>query len=91
MPQRTKKAHGEGANQKRPLLFAPDCIEKDGNYYLYFCTESGMEGVAVSDRPEGLSGIRSELPCGGIDPAVFIDDDGQAYYYWDQFFPAVCR
>ena len=76
----------EGANQKRPLLFAPDCIEKDGNYYLYFCTESGMEGVAVSDRPEGPFRDPVRLPCGGIDPAVFIDDDGQAYYYWDQFF-----
>ena len=21
----------------------------------------------------------------GIDPTVFIDDDGQAYYFWDQF------
>ncbi len=72
--------------RKKELLYAPDCIEKDGKYYLYFCTSGGTEGVAVSDRPEGPFGDAVQLPCGGIDPAVFIDDDGQAYYYWDQFF-----
>ncbi len=36
-----------------PLLFAPDCIEKDGKYYLYFCMADGSEGVAVSEQPEG--------------------------------------
>ena len=46
------------------------------------------EGVAVSDRPEGPFTDPVQLPCGGIDPAIFIDDDGQAYYYWGQrFFP----
>ena len=44
------------------------------------------EGVAVSDRPEGPFADPVQLPCGGIDPAVFIDDDGQAYYYWGQLF-----
>ena len=72
--------------RKKELLYAPDCIEKDGKYYLYFCTSGGSEGVAVSDRPEGPFGDAVQLPCGGIDPAIFIDDDGQAYYYWDQFF-----
>ena len=69
----------------RNLLFAPDCAYKDGKYYLYFCMSDYSEGVAVSDRPEGpfLNPVR--LPCGGIDPAVFVDDDGTAYYYWGQF------
>jgi len=39
----------------------------------------------VSDKPEGPFRDPVQLPCGGIDPAVFIDDDGSAYYYWGQF------
>lgn len=70
--------------KKEPMLFAPDCIEKDGKYYLYFCMNDESEGVAVSDVPEGPFCNAVRLPCGGIDPAVFIDDDGQAYYYWGQ-------
>ena len=69
-----------------PLLFAPDAIEKDGKYYLYFCMKDDSEGVAVSDHPEGPFADPVQLPCGGIDPAVFIDDDGQAYLYWGQLF-----
>lgn len=69
----------------KDFLFAPDAIHKDGKYYLYFCLPDGSEGVAVSGRPEGPFGEAVQLPCGGIDPAVFIDDDGQAYYYWGQF------
>lgn len=69
-----------------PFLFAPDCISKDGKYYLYFCMSDDSEGVAVSDRPEGPFKNPVQLPCGGIDPAIFIDDDGQAYYYWGQLF-----
>lgn len=68
-------------------LYAPDCIEKDGKYYLYYCLSQGPgdEGVAVSDSPIGpfLNGEAIE-GMGGIDPAVFIDDDGQAYITWGQ-------
>ena len=71
---------------KPPLLFAPDCLERDGKYYLYFCMPDDSEGVAISDRPEGPFGDLRQLPIGGIDPAVFIDDDGQAYLYWGQLF-----
>lgn len=69
-----------------PLLFAPDAAYRDGKYYLYFCMKDDSEGVAVSDRPQGPFGEPVQLPCGGIDPAVFIDDDGQAYYYWGQLY-----
>lgn len=72
--------------EKPALLFAPDCTAKNGKYYLYFCMQDESEGVAVSDRPEGPFTDPVMLPCGGIDPAVFIDDDGQAYYYWGQLF-----
>ena len=76
----------EDEGEKAALLFAPDCIEKDGKYYLYFCMQDDSEGVAVSDRSEGPFSDPVQLPCGGIDPAVFIDDDCKAYYYWGQLF-----
>lgn len=83
-----EKAVGAEENDwnRAPLLFAPDAICKDGRYYLYFCMSDDSEGVAVSDRPEGPFKDPVRLPCGGIDPAVFIDDDGQAYYYWGQLY-----
>ena len=75
------------ADKEKPaLLFAPDCLERNGKYYLYFCMPDDSEGVAISDRPEGPFTNPIQLPCGGIDPAIFIDDDGQAYYYWGQLF-----
>jgi hypothetical protein len=43
------------------------------------------EGVAESNLPTGPFINPIQLPCGGIDPAIFIDD-GQAYYYWGQLF-----
>ena len=68
------------------MLFAPDAIHFRGRYYLYFCMADGSEGVAVSDRPEGPFHQPVRLPCGGIDPSVFVDRDGSAYYYWGQFY-----
>ena len=38
------------------------------------------EGVAVSENPQGSFRDPVRLPCGGIDPAVFGDDDGKVYY-----------
>ncbi len=69
-----------------PALYAPDCAYRNGWYYLYYCIPDGRCGVAKSDKPWGpftdvgqLKGVQ------GIDPAVLIDDDGQAYLYWGQF------
>ncbi|MGQ8336258.1 family 43 glycosylhydrolase [Sunxiuqinia sp. A32] len=72
------------------LLFAPDCWYKDGVYYLYYCLANNTltEGVAVSNSPTGpfVNGTNIELgEHRQIDPAVFVDDDGQAYYVWGQF------
>jgi len=75
------------------FMWAPDCAFKEGMYYFYFPHPSGTDwnqtlkiGVAKSTKPasdfkpagfiEGLDG-RSM-----IDPSVFIDDDGQAYFYY---------
>lgn len=82
--EQVEEDSGQGARQE--LLFAPDCIHRDGRYYLYFCMSDDSEGVAVSDSPTGPFKEPIRFPCGGIDPAVFIDDDGQAYYYWGQVF-----
>ncbi|WP_160720605.1 family 43 glycosylhydrolase [Bacillus sp. USDA818B3_A] len=82
----TKDGKLEIPKSPKDMLFAPDAIHKNGKYYLYFCMADSSEGVAVADKPEGPFSDSIQLPCGGIDPAIFIDDDGQAYYYWGQFF-----
>lgn len=79
------EAHAEGSLPPKTLLYAPDAIEKGGKYFLYFCCSDDSEGVAVSDRPTGPFHSACRLPVEGIDPAVFIDQDGQGYYYWGQF------
>ena len=73
-----------GLPQER-LLYAPDCIKKNGKYYLYMCLSDDTEGVAVSESPTGPFKEAQKLPVSSIDPAVFVDDDGQGYYYWGQF------
>lgn len=85
---KSEKAKFEAQDQqaKPALLFAPDAIYKDGTYYLYFCMSDDSEGVAVSKSPTGPFTDPIHLPCGGIDPSVFIDDDGRAYFYWGQLF-----
>ena len=80
------KGHYDQVSYSDADLYAPDIAKKDGKYYLYYDLSEWTEGVAVADSPIGpyvqgkqIEGIR------GIDPCVFIDDDGQAYYFWDQF------
>lgn len=90
MPEEVKAAAAQmtddcGQGRKQELLFAPDCIYRNGKYYLYFCMSDDSEGVAVSDRPEGPFKDPVQLPCGGIDPAVFIDDDGQDTITGDRY------
>ncbi|HEY0256659.1 MAG TPA: family 43 glycosylhydrolase [Candidatus Methylacidiphilales bacterium] len=75
------------------FMWAPDCAYKNGKYYFYFPHPSGSDwnktwkvGVATSTKPasgftpggyiEGLAGNAM------IDPCVFIDTDGQAYFYY---------
>ncbi len=78
------------------LLFAPDCAYKEGIYYMYYCQpdHTGAEGVATSDSPNGpfVKGKKMELNgIEEIDPSVFIDDDGQAYYMWGQFTAKIAK
>jgi hypothetical protein len=69
-------------------LYAPDCVYRNGRYYLFFCNAGNREGVAESLAPTGP--FTNAVPIEGadgdaIDPAVLVDDDGQVYYYWGQF------
>jgi hypothetical protein len=76
------------------LLFAPDCAYKNGTYYLYYCSPGDIhgEGVATSKSPNGpfINGT-DIIGAYQIDPAVFIDDDGQGYYFWGQVKPKVAK
>jgi beta-xylosidase len=73
------------------FMWAPDCAYKNGTYYFYFPHPSGTDwnstwkiGVATSTSPASgftvqgyIQGLESL-----IDPCVFVDDDGQAYFYY---------
>jgi hypothetical protein len=69
-------------------LWAPDCAFKNGKYYLYVPARDHENvfriGVAVSSSPSGPF-IPEKEPIAGsysIDPASFVDDDGDAYLYF---------
>lgn len=78
------------------FAWAPDCVERNGKYYLYYPTDQRHIGVAVADSPLGpfhdaigkpLISINSPgVVCNRdfIDPCCFIDDDGQAYLFVGQ-------
>jgi len=80
----------------KEAAWAPDCIGRNGKYYLYYPTDKKHIGVAVGDSPVGpfrdplghpLISIDSPgVVCDRdfIDPCVFIDDDGQAYLFMGQ-------
>ena len=74
--------------------WAPDCIERDGTYYFYFCAD-GKIGVATAGTPAGPFKDALDRPLlerkgkndplvrtNTIDPYPFIDDDGQAWLYY---------
>ena len=69
-------------------MWAPDCAFKNGKYYLYFPArdKEGIFriGVAVSDNPVGPFKPEENYIQGSfsIDPAVLVDDDGEAYIYF---------
>ncbi|MDR2774493.1 MAG: family 43 glycosylhydrolase [Tannerella sp.] len=75
------------------FMWAPDCAFKNGTYYFYFPHPSGTDwnntwkiGIAASKSP--VSGFEVQGYFAGIDsfamidPAIFTDDDGQAYFYY---------
>ena len=76
----------------RSDAWAPQCIERNGKFYMYVPLTSKENnrsaiGVAVANTPLGpfydpLGKPLAQTDWGDIDPTVFIDDDGQAYLYW---------
>ena len=75
--------------------YAAHVTERNGKYYWYVSTNWSGIGVAVSDRPEGPyrdalgKPLLTNKDCFAsthswacIDPAVFIDDNGQAWIFW---------
>ncbi|SDM49103.1 Por secretion system C-terminal sorting domain-containing protein [Catalinimonas alkaloidigena] len=73
------------------FMWAPDCAYKNGLYYFYFPHPSGTAwnstwkiGVATSSQPASGFTVQGYLPGleSHIDPCVFTDDDGQAYFYY---------
>lgn len=75
--------------------YAGHVVERNGKYYWYISTNWSGIGVAVADRPEGpfhdalgrplLTNddcFDSSHSWACIDPAVFIDDDGQPWIFW---------
>jgi hypothetical protein len=69
------------------FMWAPGAARANGQYYLYYPHKdkagSWKIGVATSPVPQGpFTDIGAPMAgIGGIDPAIFIDDDGQAYIY----------
>ncbi len=76
------------------FMWAPDCAYKNGTYYFYFPHPSGSDwnhtwkvGIATSKKPASDFEVQGYMEGLGdnfamIDPCVFVDDDGQAYFYY---------
>ncbi|PTN05909.1 glycoside hydrolase family 43 protein [Mangrovibacterium marinum] len=69
--------------------WAPQCIERNGKFYLYVPIHGEGISVLVSDSPTGPFHdpigkrlVDSKHIWQDIDPTVAIDDNGQAYLYW---------
>ncbi|WP_207425865.1 family 43 glycosylhydrolase [Pedobacter sp. SYSU D00535] len=75
--------------------YAGHVTERNGKYYWYISTNWSGIGVAVADRPEGPykdalgKPLLTNKDCFAsthswacIDPAIFSDDDGQAWIFW---------
>lgn len=69
--------------------WAEQVVERNGKFYMYCPIHGNGIGVLVSDSPYGPFKDPLGKPLvwqkehwDDIDPAVFIDEDGQAYMYW---------
>lgn len=66
-------------------VWAPDCVCRNGIYYLYYALPDRRCGVAGSSSPTGpFTDIGQVQDVYGIDPSVLIDDDGKAWLYYGQ-------
>jgi hypothetical protein len=87
--------YGANFSWSTKQAYAGHVAEKNGVFYFYVSTNTSGIGVARAMRPEGPytdalgHALLTNANCPGtthswacIDPAVFIDDDGQAYIFW---------
>ncbi|WP_052573411.1 family 43 glycosylhydrolase [Haloferula sp. BvORR071] len=69
-------------------FWAPDIVEKDGIFYLYYAADERM-CVATAISPMGPFKQEKEAPITPesirIDGHVFTDEDGQRYFYYVTF------
>lgn len=85
----------EFAWDRSGAAYASHVAGRNGKYYFYASTNGSGIGVAVADNPRGPfkdalgKPLLTNKDCPGaahwwvcIDPAVFIDDDGQAWIFW---------
>lgn len=82
--------------------WAPEAASRNNKYYFYAPVGGDKIGVAISDAPEGpfidargdaLIDKARDANAGDepIDPAVLIDDDGQAYLLFGTRVPKIVR
>lgn len=80
---------------KTGAAYAAHTVERNGKFYWYISTNGSGIGVAVADKPEGpyTDALGKQLLTNAdcfaskhawtcIDPAVLIDEDGQAWIFW---------
>jgi len=92
----SSKGENDQVSYSDALLFAPDVMFKNGTYFMYYCMpdQNAAEGVATSKSPSGPFINGQKINVKGIeqiDPCVFMDDDGQAYYIWGQFQAKIAK
>ena len=82
------KSNVPWVDQSQDTMWAPDCVYKNGTYYLFFPaidkSDVNRIGVATSSSPTGPFTAQSNYLANvvGIDPCVYFDDNGDAYMYW---------
>ena len=83
--------HAANTDYTSRELYAPDCVEKDGKYYLYTYIVGSKGCISVSDKPEGpftfLSTYQYAPEDAGDwgtynDIGVLVDDDGRVYCFY---------
>ncbi len=88
---RDTRNHAANTPHTDHALYAPDCVEKDGKYYLYTYIVGSKGCISVSDKPEGpftfLSTYQYAPEDAGDDGiyndiGVLVDEDGRVYCFY---------
>lgn len=91
--QRTKNVFASvGFDDKVPYtdkpLYGPDCVFKNGRYYLFCCHQNGGNDVGVAESKFPLGPFNNAQILKGVNqmlPSIFTDDDGQSYITYGFF------